>query len=206
MGGLAVVAATILTGCLSACASGSMNACQMVAPLSKSNGSIRVLPDLKLAVSTMMRAHCACDFDDEARSRMPLGVDGRGGWNFDKAQLCLGRLKIRGWAVEGDDLVSIDFALAATNGADPSDGLVVFAHLVDGRWLLSWPLEPVRRFTRAVRYRPYGMLIFLGSTFLPSRRVAGRVTPALGEMGPASSEAGHRPHLLERRSAPAERG
>ncbi len=139
VGVVAVVAATILSAYLSACASGPKPTCQMMTPLSIRNGVIRALPDLQLALSTMMRAHCACDFDDEARSRFPLGVDGRGGWDVDKAQLCLGKLKIRSWAVEGDDLVSINFALAATTGADPRDSLVVFAHLVDGRWLLSWP-------------------------------------------------------------------
>ena len=113
--------------------------CDSAAPLPGIDASLAALPDLQLSVSTMMRAHCACDFDDEARSRFPLGVDGRGGWNVDKAQLCLGKLKIRSWAVEGEDLVSIDFALAATTGADPRDSLVVFANLVDGRWLLSWP-------------------------------------------------------------------
>ncbi|MEO8196041.1 MAG: hypothetical protein ABI689_04915 [Thermoanaerobaculia bacterium] len=87
----------------------------------------------------MMRAHCACDFDEEARSRIPLGVDGSGGWNVDKAQHCFGKLKIRSWSVEGEDLVSIEFVPAATTGEDPRDSLVVFARLVDGRWLLSWP-------------------------------------------------------------------
>ena len=139
IGALAVVAATILTGGLSACTSGSKPACQMADPLSIRNGSIRAFPDLQLAISTMMRAHCACDFDDEARTRFPLGVDGKGGWEVDKSQLCLGKLKIRSWTVEGEDLVSIDFALASTTGADPRDSLVVFANLVDGRWLLSWP-------------------------------------------------------------------
>ncbi len=137
IGALAVVAATILTGCLSACTSGSKPACQLMVPSPISNGAIRALPDLQLAISTMMRAHCVCEFDEDARSRFPLGVDGEGGWDVDKSQLCLGKLKIRSWAVEGEDLVSIDFALAATTGADPRDSLVVFAHLVDGRWLLS---------------------------------------------------------------------
>lgn len=135
----AAVAAIVLATSLGACTSVSKSSCAIVNPLPERGEPIPALPDLQLAVSTMMRAHCACDFDEAARSRIPLGIDGRGGWSLDKVQHCLGKLEIRNWSVEGEDLVSIELATAATIGANPRDSLVVFAHLVDGRWLLSWP-------------------------------------------------------------------
>ena len=74
-----------------------------------------------------------------ARSRIPLGVDGRG-WPTNQPGRCIGPLKIIKWTLADDGLLSIDLVKI---GESPrvSTNYVVFANLVEGRWLFSWPAD-----------------------------------------------------------------
>ena len=121
-----------------ACSSVDLADCVISKPLSGELERVPKLDDLQESLSVVIEAHCLCEFSGEARSRMPLGVHGRGSWS-EAGTTCLGPTRIVQWTIEGDGLLAIEIVKKGQSPRIRSNRYVLFAHLVDGRWLYSWP-------------------------------------------------------------------
>lgn len=113
--------------------------CEIEEPILKDADEVPSVADLDSSLALILESLCKCEFSLDARSRIPLGLEGRGSWLVDPKKHCLGPIRVHQWSLEGDHLMAIELVQIGKSPRVRSNLYVMFANLIDGKWLFSWP-------------------------------------------------------------------